>query len=113
MGESSEAHAAIRPHIESAEGTTTLPVSIVLATNERLLIHPHLLFEIMIPFNKDAPVPSKTSVSLLSNLMYNLKLARSVVPVPKRQFSVRRNMATNLTELIDLNMKINIATVCS
>ena len=88
-------------------------MSIVPTTDERLVIHPYSLFGTMIPFNKDAPVPSKNSASLLSNPMYNLKLTRSVVPVPDRQFSMRRSMATNLTELIDLNMKVNIIVVCS
>ena len=110
---SAEALPIARPRIESTEGATILPVSIVPATDEILVIHPHPLFETMIPFNKDAHVPSKTSASLLSNPMYNLKLARSIVPVPDCQFAMRRSMATNLTELIDLNMKVNIIAMCS
>ena len=97
MGESFEAPAATRPRTESAEGTTALPVSTVPATDERLVIHPHSLFETMIPFNKYALVPIKTNASLLSNPMYNLKLACSVVPVPDHQFAMRMSMATNLT----------------
>ena len=58
-------------------------------------------------------MPSKTSDTLLSNPMYNLKLVRSVVPVPNRQFVMRRSMTTNLIELIDMNLKVNIIVVCS
>ena len=67
----------------------------------------------MISFVKDAPLSSKTSASLLSNLMYNLKLAHSVVLVPVRQFVIRRNMASNMIELINLNMRVNVIVMCS
>ena len=79
----------------------------------RLLIHPHPFFGLNISFKKDAPFPSSSSASFLNNLMYNLKLARSIVPVPDRQFIMKRNMATNLSDFIDLSMKVNIVMVCS
>ena len=113
MRESFEVAIATRPRIKSTEGMMALLVSTVPAIDERLVIHPHPLFRIMIPFNKGALVPSKTNASLLSNPMYNLKLTRSIILVPDRQFAMRRSMATNLTELIDLNMKVNITAVCS
>ena len=77
-------------------------------TDERMVIHPQPLFGTMIPFNKDACIPSSSTATLLSNPMYNLKLARSTILVPNRQFVMRRNMVNCLIELIDLNFKVNI-----
>ena len=113
MEETVEAPPTTRQRTKSKDVTTILSVSAVPTTDERLVIHPHPLFGTMIPFSKDARLPSKTNASLLSNLMYNLKFACSIIPVPDRQFIIRRNMAINLTELIDLNMKVNIIIVCS
>ena len=88
-----------------------LLVSTAETSDERLVIHPHPLFRPMIPFNKDAPFSSKTSDSLLSNPMYSLKLARSVVPIPNRQFVMKGNMATNLSEMIDLSLRVSVVVV--
>ena len=89
-----------------------LAVSTVEVSTERLVIHSHPLFEPIVPFNKNAPFPSKNSASLLGNPMYNLKLARSVVPVPDRQYVMKNNMVFNLSELIDLNLKVRVVVVC-
>ena len=75
-------------------------------TDSRLVIHPHPLFGEMVPYKKDTSFPSKSSATLLNNPMYSLKLACSIVPVPDRQFALRRNMATDLFDLIDLSMKV-------
>ena len=83
-----------------------VPIFVTEVTGERLVVHPHPLFGEMVPYKKDAMFPSKSSATLLNNPMYSLKLARSVVPVPDHQFALRRNMATNLTDLIDLSMKV-------
>ena len=45
--------------------------------------------------------------------MYNLKLARSVVLVLDRQYVMKNNMASNLSKLIDLNLKVRIVVVFS
>ena len=81
-------------------------------SDARLVIHTHSLFGPMIAFKKDAPFPSCSSASLLNNPMYNLKLAHSVNPLSNRQFIMKRNMGTNLSDLIDLSMKVNIVMVC-
>ena len=81
-------------------------ISVTEITDSRLVIHPHPLFGEMVSYKKDTLFPSKSSATLLNNPMYSLKLARLVVPVPDRQFTLRRNMATNLTDLIDLSMKV-------
>ena len=85
-----------------------VPVSVAEITDSRIVIHLHPLFGEMISYKKDAPFPNKSSATLLNNLMYSLKLACSVVSVPDRQFALRRNMATNLTDLINLSMKVII-----
>ena len=107
-----EAHLAIRQRTESTKGSTIFPVSTAPATDERLVIYPHPLFGTMISFNKDAPLPSTTSATLLNNPLYNLKLARSVVLVLDRQFVMRRNMVNSLNKLIDLTLKVVIIIVC-
>ena len=88
-----------------------LPVFASEVSTERLVVHPRPLFEPMVPFNKNAPFPSKNSASLLGNPMYNLKLARSVVLVSDRQYVMKNNMASNLSELINLNLKVRIVVV--
>ena len=112
VGELIEAFSATRQRTGSEGAVEMFPVFAVEITNERLMIHPHPLFGPMIPFNKDAHLPSKTSASLLNNPMYNLKLARSVIPIPDRQFMMKRNMATNLSEMINLNLKVSVVVVC-
>ena len=77
-------------------------------TDSRLVIHPHPLFGEMVPYKKDVSFSSQGSTSLLNNPLYAFKLTRSVVPVPNRQFVLRRNMAANLSDLIDLSMKVII-----
>ena len=59
-----------------------VPVFIAEVSIERLVVYPHPLFGPIIPFNKNAPFSRKISASLLGNPMYNLKLARSIVPIP-------------------------------
>ena len=83
-------------------------ISMAKVTDSRLVIHPHPLFEDMIPYKKDAPFPSGSCATLLNNPLYCLKLARLVVPVLDRQFILKRNMSTNLSNLIDLSMKVII-----
>ena len=83
-----------------------VPISMTEVTGERLVVHPHPLFGKMVPYKKDVRFPNKGSATLLNNPMYSLKLALSVVLVLDRQFTLRRNMATNLFDLIDLSMKV-------
>ena len=85
-----------------------VPISVTEVTDSRLVIHLHLLFGEMVFYKKDAPFLSQGSATLLNNPLYFLKLACSVVPVPDRQFVLRRNMAANLSDLIDLSMKVII-----
>ena len=90
-------------------GTVVMvPVSVTEVTDSRLVIHPHPLFGEMVLYKKDAPFSSQGSATLLNNPLYSLKLARSMVPVLDRQFVLRRNMAANLSDLIDLSMKVII-----
>ena len=69
MGEPVEAPPAIRQHMGSEGAIAMLSISTTKVTDERLVIHPHPLFRPMISFKKDALFSSKTSASLLSNLM--------------------------------------------
>ena len=111
MGEPVEAPSATRQRTGSEGAVAMLLISTSEITNERLVIHPHPLFGTMIPFNKDAHFLSKTNASLLSNPMYNLKLAQSIVPVPDCQFVMKRNMAINLSKMIDLNLRVSVVVV--
>ena len=83
-------------------------VSVAEVTDSRLVIHLHSLFGDMIPYKKDALFSSGSSATLLNNPPYWLKLARSIVPVPDRQFILKTNMGTNLSDLIGLSMKVII-----
>ena len=85
-----------------------VPISVTEITGERLVVHPHPLFEEMVAFKRDAPFPSQGTASLLNNPLYALKVASSVVPVPDRQFMLKRNMADVFLDLIDLSMKVII-----
>ena len=85
-----------------------VPVSVFEVTDSRLVIHPHPLFGEMVSFKKDAPFPSKGTATLLNSPLYALKLTRSVVPVPDRQYVLKRNMATVFSDMIDLSMKVII-----
>ena len=67
----------------------------------------------MIPFNKDVSFLSGSSATMLNNYQYNLKLARSIVLVPDRQFVMRRGMVNSLNELIDLNLRVSVMIVYS
>ena len=67
----------------------------------------------MIPFNKDVSLLSGLNAMMLNNYQYNLKLVRSIVLVPDRQFMMRRGMVNGLNELIDLNLKVNVMIVYS
>ena len=53
---------------------------------------------------------SKTKASFLNNPMYSLKLARSVVPVPNRQFVMKKNMATNLSKIINMSLRVSFCS---
>ena len=107
-GEQTGAPSATRQRTESASRTAMIPVTVTEVTDSQLVIHQHPLFGEMIPFKKDAPFPSRETASLLNNPLYALKLARSVVPVPDRQYVVRRNMAGLFSDMIDLSMKVSI-----
>ena len=85
-----------------------VPVSVSEVTASRLVIHPHPLFGEMVPFKKNALFSSKGTATLLNSPLYALKLARSMVPVPDRQYVLRRNMATVFSDMIDLSMKVII-----
>ena len=87
-----------------------MPIFVAEVSAERLVVHAQPLFGPMVPFNKNAHFPSKNSASLLGNPMYNLKLARSIVLVPDRQYVMKNNMASNLSELIDLNLKVKVCS---
>ena len=85
-----------------------VPVTVSEVTGEKLVVHSHPLFGEMVSFKKDAPFPSQGTASLLNNPLYAMKLAHSVVPVPDRQYILRRNMATVFSDMIDLSMKVII-----
>ena len=90
-----------------------IPVSVSEVTSEKLVIHQHPLFREMILFKKDAPLSRQGTASFLNNPLYALKLARSMVLVPDRQFVLKRNMANVYSDLIDLSMKIIIVLCLS
>ena len=83
-------------------------VTVSEVTGEKLVVHSHPLFGEMVSFKKDALFPSQGIASLLNNPLYALKLACSVVPVPDRQYVLKRNMATVFSDMIDLSMKVII-----
>ena len=93
MGEQTEAPPAIRQRTSLSGTVAMIPVTVTKDTGEKLVVHSHPLFGEMVPFKKDAPFPSQGTASLLNNPLYALKLARSVVLVPDRQYILRRNMA--------------------
>ena len=108
LGEQAETPLTTRQRTGLGGTVAMVPVSVTEVTDSRLVIHPYPLFGEMVPYKKDALFSSKGSATLLNNPMYTLKLARSVVPVPDCQFALKRNMATNLSDLIDLSMKVII-----
>ena len=108
MEEQTEAPPATRQRTSSSGTVAMVSISVTEVTGEKLVVHPHPLFGEMVPFKKDAPFPSQGNASLLNNPMYALKLARSVVPVPDRQYVLRRKMATVFSDMIDLSMKVII-----
>ena len=108
MGEQAEAPPAIRPRTSPGGTVAMIPVSISEVTGEQLVVHPYLLFGEMVSLKKDAPFPSKGTATLLNSPLYALKLARSMVPVPDRQYVLRKNMATVFSDMIDLSMKVII-----
>ena len=87
-------------------------VSTVPIFDEKLVIHKHSLFETMIPYNNDVSLSSGFSTTLLNNLPYNLKLVRSIVSVLERQFVMKGGMANNLSELLDLNLRVSVMIMC-
>ena len=113
MGEPVETSLATWQHTDSEGAVAMVPVPMSEVSDARLVIHPRPLFGPTIPFKRDAPFSSGSSASLLNNPMYNIKLARSVVLVLDRQFIIKRSMGTNLSDLIDLSLKVNIVMVCS
>ena len=108
MGEQTEAPPTSRQRTSPSGTVAMVPVSVTEVTSEKLVVHFHPLFGEMVPYKKDAPFPSQGTASLLNNPLYALKLARSVVPVPDRQYVLRRNMATVFSDMIDLSMKVII-----
>ena len=97
MGESVETFPTTQQLTDSGGAVATVPISMSEVSDARLVIHSYPLFGSMIPFKKDTPFLSSSNASLLSNPIYNLKLARSIVLVLDRQFIMKRNMATNLS----------------
>ena len=75
VGESVEPPPATQQRTKLGGAVAMLPVFVAEVSAERLVVHSHPLFGLMVPFNKNAPFPSKNSASLLGNPMYNLKLA--------------------------------------
>ena len=112
MGEPADIPPATRQRTDSGSAVAMVLVTMEEVPDSRLVIHPHPLFGPHVPYKKDAPYPSTGTATLLNNPLYNLKLARSVVPVPDRQYVLKRNMSDNLSELIDLNMKVLIIVTC-
>ena len=108
MGEQTEAPPATRQRTSPSGSVAMVPVTVFEVTGEKLVVHSHPLFGEMVSFKKDAPFPSQGTASLLNNPLYALKLAHSVVPVPNRQYVLRRNMATVFSDMIDLSMKVII-----
>ena len=106
VGEQTEAPPATRQRTSPSGSVAMVPVTVSEVTGEKLVVHSHPLFGEMISFKKDAPFPSQGTASLFNNPLYALKLARSVVPVPDRQYVLRRNMATIFLDMIDLSMKV-------
>ena len=112
MGEPADIPSATRQRTDSGSAVAMVPVTIEEVSDTRLVIHPHPLFEPHIPYKKDALYPSIGTATLLNNPLYSLKLARSVVLVPNRQYILKRNMSGNLSDLIDLSMKVIIIVTC-
>ena len=111
--EQTEAPSATRQRPNPGGTAAMIPVSVSKVISEKLVIHQHPLFGEMILFKKDAPLPRQGIASLLNNPLYALKLARSVISVPDRQFMLKRNMANVFSDLIDLSMKIIIVLCLS
>ena len=112
VGEPTDIPPATRQRTDSSGAVAMVPVTMAEVPDTRLVIHPHPLFRPHVPYKKDAPYPSTGTAILLNNPMYGLKLARSVVSVLDRQYVLKRNMSGNLSELIDLNMKVLIIVTC-
>ena len=45
---------------------------------------------------------------MLNNYQYNLKVGRLIVLVPNQQYMMRRNIDKNLSQLIDMNLKVSL-----
>ena len=84
MGEQAETPPTTRQRTGPGGTVAMVPVSVTEITDSRFVIHPHSLFEKMVPYKKNVLFPSKSSATLLNNPMYSLKLACSIVPVPDR-----------------------------
>ena len=108
MGEQATAPPATRQRTGPGGTVAMVPISVTEVIDSRLVIHPHSLFGEMVPYKKNAPFSTQGSASLLNNPLYALKLARSVVPVPDRQFVLKRNMAAVFSDLIDLSIKVSL-----
>ena len=112
MGEPADIPPATRQRTDSGSAVAIVLVTMEEVPDTRLLIHPHPLFGPHIPYKKEALYPSTGTATLLNNPLYNLKLVRSVVPVSDRQYVLKKTMSGNLSELIDLNMKVLIIVTC-
>ena len=112
MGEPTYIPPATRQRTDSGGAVAMVSVTMAEVPDTRLVIHPHPLFGPHIPYKKDAPYPSTGTTTFLNNPMYSLKLAQSVVPVPDRQYILKRNMSANLSNLIDLSIKVLIIVAC-
>ena len=112
MGEPADIPPATRQRTDFGSAVAKVPVTMEEVPDSRLVIHPHPLFGPHVPYKKEISYPSTGTATLLNNPLYNLKLARSVVPVLDRQYVLKRTMSGNLSELIDLNMKVLIIVTC-
>ena len=112
MGEPADILPATRQRTDFGSAVAMVPVTMEKVLDTRLVIHPHPLFGPHVPYKKEVSYPSTGTATLLNNALYNLKLVRSVVHVPDRQYVLKRTMSGNLSELIDLNMKVLIIVTC-
>ena len=111
MGETADVSPATRQRTDPDDAVAVVPVTVTGVSDTKLVIHANPLFGPQIPYKKDAPFPSTGTATLLNNPSYSLRLARSVVPVPDRQYILKKNMSGHLSDLVDFSMKVLITMV--
>ena len=67
VGESRDAPLATWPRTESIEEIDSFPIFVAPVPNDRLIIHRNPLFRTMIPFDKNASLPSQLSATMLND----------------------------------------------